>query len=211
MAGWPKPPFMPLRMPPKPLRMPPCMPPKPPRMPPKPPICPPPKPPIWPPPKPPIWPPPKPPPPWKADALKVEPAVTTATAANAIAIFRIMMFTPLVAMCTPAFAKLESRRRVGARSTSARCRGSGIRTPKIEVVGKFLQRRIVAGRLKQRERDSHEHVDDGRCMPDIEIDRLEAMSQMQLRIIVQASALKPPASVRHGPSNQIAENVMIKM
>ena len=85
-----------------------------------------------------------------ADALRVEPAVTTATAANAIAIFRIMMFTPLVARCTPAFAKVGSRQRAGARSAIARWRGTGIRAPKIEVVGKFLQRRIVARRLKER-------------------------------------------------------------
>src|SRR5713101_1183641 len=123
----------------------------------KPPRFPPPKPPPWPPPKPPPCPPPKPPPwppppPCMADALKVEPAVTTATAANAIAIFRIMMFTPLVARCTPAFAKVGSRHRVGALSAVARCRGCEIRAPKIEVVGKFLQRHIVAGRLKERER-----------------------------------------------------------
>ena len=48
-------------------------------------------------------------------------------------------------------------------------------------------------------------------MPDIEIDRFEAMSQMQLRIIVQAAALKPRASIRYGPANQIAEYVVIKM
>src|SRR5215831_7454414 len=37
------------------------------------------------------------------------------------------------------------------------------------------------------------------------------MSQMQLRVIVQASALKPLAPVRYRPTNQIAEHVMIKM
>src|SRR5215470_19478236 len=146
-----------------------------------------------------------------AAALRVEPAVTTATAATAIAIFRIMMFTPSVAICTPAFAKVGSRHRAGARSASARWQGSGVRAPKIEVVGEFLQRHIVACRLKQREGQPHEHVDDGRCMPDIQIDGLQSISQMQLWIIVEAAAVKPPASVRHRPTDQIAEYVMIKM
>src|SRR5258708_23435877 len=58
-----------------------------------------------------------------ADALKVEPAVTTAAAANAIAIFRIMMFTPLVARCTPAVTKAGSCHRLASRfSLSARSR-----------------------------------------------------------------------------------------
>src|SRR5260370_41157544 len=48
-------------------------------------------------------------------------------------------------------------------------------------------------------------------MPDVQIDGLEAMSQMQLRVIVQAAALKPLAPVRYRPTNQIAEHVMIKM
>src|SRR5215470_17281603 len=48
-------------------------------------------------------------------------------------------------------------------------------------------------------------------MPDIQVNGLEPMSQMQLGIVVQAAALKPCVSVCDGPTNQIAKNVVIKM
>jgi len=48
-------------------------------------------------------------------------------------------------------------------------------------------------------------------MLDIQIDGLQAVSQMQLWIIVQRAALKPFEPVLDRPADQIAENVMIKV
>src|SRR5262245_53803315 len=48
-------------------------------------------------------------------------------------------------------------------------------------------------------------------MPDVQIDGFESLSQMQLRVIIQAAALKPLAPVRYRPTNQIAKHVVIKM
>src|SRR5262249_28665987 len=138
-------------------------------------------------------------------------AATDATVAHGIAIFRIMILTPLVARCTPALSKVSSRHRARARSAVARCPGSGIRAPKIAVVGKFLQRHVVASRLQQRKRQPHEHVDEARQMPLTSIDWVQPVPQMQLWIVVQTAALQPPVTNRYVPANNIEENIVIKM
>src|SRR4029077_15435877 len=48
-------------------------------------------------------------------------------------------------------------------------------------------------------------------MLNIQVNGLQPIAQMQLWIIVQAGALKPPVPVCYCPTNQITENVMIEM
>ena len=72
---------------------------------------------------------------------------------------RAVMFTAFGRRCTPAFAKVSGRH--GVARAAPCCPGRRLRAPQIEVVWKFLQRRVVTGWLKQRQRRPQEHVDNG--------------------------------------------------
>ncbi len=73
-------------------------------------------------------------------------------------------------------------------------------SPELPVVRKQLQRRVVARRHHPGQRPPEYRICQRRGMARIEIDGIESMPHMQLRIIVQAAAAKPFVPVADAPT-----------
>src|SRR5207247_4045523 len=82
---------------------------------------------------------------------------------------------------------------------------------KFLVVLKSLQRRVVAHGHDPRQRQPEYCICKGRCMTHIEINWIESMPHMQLRVVIQPAAAKPFVSFADPPTDHIANGVVIEM
>src|ERR1700733_10728038 len=83
--------------------------------------------------------------------------------------------------------------------------------PKFRIVRKLVERVVVARWLEPRKRYPYDHIDDGRRVLHIEINRLKPMSKVELWVIVQSTALKPFAPICYSPTHQITEDIVVEM
>src|SRR4051794_10842887 len=84
-------------------------------------------------------------------------------------------------------------------------------SPEVLVVCKQLQCRVVAYWNDPGQRQLEYCICKNRRMADIEINRIEAVPHMQLRIIVQTAATKPFVPVADPPIDHIPNYIVIEM
>src|SRR6202171_6418023 len=83
--------------------------------------------------------------------------------------------------------------------------------PKLTVIGKFLQRLVVTRWLDQRQHPLQYRVFYSRYVPDIKINRVQQMPQMQFRIVIETAAAKPLVAICNRPRNHISHCIVIKV
>ena len=85
------------------------------------------------------------------------------------------------------------------------------RRPELVIVGKLLQRLLVAGRFEPRKNPAEYRVADRRGVPDVKVDRVQPVLQVQFGIVVQRAAVKPFVAVGDPPADQVTERIVVKV
>src|ERR1700682_1717447 len=83
--------------------------------------------------------------------------------------------------------------------------------PKLTVIGKFLQRLVVTRWLDQRQHPLQYRVFYPRYVPDIKINWVQQMPQVQFRIVIETAAAKPLVAICNRPRNHISHCIVIKV
>src|ERR1035438_1200439 len=85
------------------------------------------------------------------------------------------------------------------------------RCPELVIVGKLLQRLFVAGRFEPRKNPAKYRVADCRGVPDVKVDRVQPVLQVQFGIVIQGAAVERFVAVRDPPANQVTESIVVKV
>src|SRR6185503_4263521 len=84
-------------------------------------------------------------------------------------------------------------------------------SPKVFVVWKFLECRVVARRHNPGQRQPEYRICNDRRVAHIEIDGIQSVPHMQLWIITQATAAKPFVPFADPPTDHVPNHVVIEM
>src|SRR5277367_3994108 len=83
--------------------------------------------------------------------------------------------------------------------------------PQLPIISKIRQDRVGTGRLEHREQPPKEDVDQAVCVPDIEVDGIERLSEMPFRVVVQRAAVEALVTVRDRPFDDVVEDAIIQI
>src|SRR5262249_23883670 len=90
-------------------------------------------------------------------------------------------------------------------------KAAGGSAPELAVVVEVRKNRVGACRLYHRKQPFQYGVDGPRGMSDIEIDGVERLAQVPLRIVIEASAVETLVAVGDGPFDDVVKNAIIKI
>src|SRR5262245_43071770 len=83
--------------------------------------------------------------------------------------------------------------------------------PQLAVIGEALERVIPVDRVEPGQHPAHAEVHHRGGVAAVEVDRVEAAAQEEVRIVVQPSAAEPLVAVDKRPGDHVADGVMIEV